>query len=347
MKPYIEIGNDCYEIRWTEGGRSRARSTGTTDFEEASRALRAFVAKSVDNRSQRGSARPYTVAQALDDYVSSHVEKKVIGKETQIFSIDKFKKAMGAKNVADLRPSDIEGYVAARRRGVYGVRPAANGTIIRELGVLKAGLHKAARAKRISHDDIPEIEMPPAPEARDRWLTHEEADRLLLAAKGEFTGPKDFMPRAYRFTVLALATWGRKAAIEGIRVDQVDLERRIIHLNPPGRQQTPKRRPIVPIPDWALPAIMRMVATCKDGWLLDHPGCVRSAFDVAVKRAKLKDVTAHTLRHTGATWAAQLGVSLYQIAGVLGDRTATVEKNYLHHCPDHLRGAVNATRMEI
>jgi integrase len=53
-------------------------------------------------------------------------------------------------------------------------------------------------------------------------------------------------------------------------------------------------------------------------------------------------VTPHTFRHTWATWAAQRGVPLFEIAGMLGDTMKTVEKNYAHHHPDHLRGAVNS-----
>lgn len=39
---------------------------------------------------------------------------------------------------------------------------------------------------------------------------------------------------------------------------------------------------------------------------------------------------------------AQAGVDLWEIAGVLGDTLATVEKTYAHHHPDYLRRAINA-----
>jgi hypothetical protein len=39
--------------------------------------------------------------------------------------------------------------------------------------------------------------------------------------------------------------------------------------------------------------------------------------------------------------AARAGVDLFRVAGVLGDTIATVERAYAHHCPDHLRAAVN------
>lgn len=56
------------------------------------------------------------------------------------------------------------------------------------------------------------------------------------------------------------------------------------------------------------------------------------------------DVTPHVLRHTKATWMAQAGVSMFDIAGVLGDSVETVTKTYAHHHPDYLRAAINTGR---
>jgi len=61
----------------------------------------------------------------------------------------------------------------------------------------------------------------------------------------------------------------------------------------------------------------------------------------ATQNEKFMQVTPHTLRHTWATLAARAGVPLFQVAGVLGDTLPTVMRVYAHHCPDHLRGAVN------
>ena len=55
-----------------------------------------------------------------------------------------------------------------------------------------------------------------------------------------------------------------------------------------------------------------------------------------------EDVTPHILRHTCATWLLQRGVSIYDVAGVLGCSEAVVRKTYGHHAKDHLRGAVDA-----
>jgi integrase len=60
------------------------------------------------------------------------------------------------------------------------------------------------------------------------------------------------------------------------------------------------------------------------------------------RRAGLKDVTPHTLRHTAATWKAQSRVPLWEAAGFLGMSRETLEKVYGHHDPDHLRAAAEA-----
>jgi integrase len=71
---------------------------------------------------------------------------------------------------------------------------------------------------------------------------------------------------------------------------------------------------------------------------------IKRGFAAACRRAKLEKVTPHTLRHTGATWLAQAGIPLWQIAGMLGDAVDTVTKHYAKHHPDNLREAVNALK---
>jgi integrase len=134
--------------------------------------------------------------------------------------------------------------------------------------------------------------------------------------------------------------------VQELQRKQVDLERNRIRLNPEGRAQTKKKRATVPISDWLRPiliAILEQIPDRPDAYLLDHPGCIYTAFDRAVVRAGLgPDVTPHVLRHTRATHMAQAGADLWDIAGILGDTLATVEKTYAHHHPDYLRKAANA-----
>jgi integrase len=64
---------------------------------------------------------------------------------------------------------------------------------------------------------------------------------------------------------------------------------------------------------------------------------VYRAFQRACTRAKIEGVTPHTLRHSRATHLLQAGVPTWDVAGLLGDTVATVERVYGHHSPDYQR----------
>lgn len=286
---------------------------------------------------------PEEESEATESYWHEHVLREVVGVETQRYAVRKLNEHFGLMLVRDIRPMHVTGYIDKRRKGKIG-KPSKDSTIARELSVLNAAIAHQVRAKRLSSDDAPTIELPEAGEAKDRWLTHAEADRLLEAAM-EGRSAAGRLPRVYKFVIMALATASRKTALLELRKDQIDMERGMIRLNPRGRKQTKKKRPLVPVSDDLRPILKRILDEAVGEYVLEHPGSIRTAFDLACARAGLEDVTPHTLRHTSACWMAQAGVPLHDIAAILGDTYATVEKNYLHHCPEHLRGAVNAIRL--
>lgn len=343
-----------YEIRWTEAGRSRRSSTRTTDLSTAEKILGKFLL--LDEREQITSRAegPLMVLTVLGDedipaadYWHEHVIPNVIGVDTIRYSYDKLKKHFGHLAVKDIMPADVSSYVARRKAGLIG-RPSVNHTISRELSVLNAAINHAVKAKRLPRADQPFIKLPGVSPPRDRWLDFSEANDLLLAARSavDTRMKKGTLPRVYRFIALALNTASRKTALLGLQRKQIDMKGGMIHLNPVGRAQTRKRRARVPISDELRPIlerILREIPDKPDAYLLDHDGCIRTAFESAVARAKLgRDVTPHVLRHTKATWMAQAGVSMFDIAGVLGDSVDTVTKTYAHHHPDYLRSAINS-----
>jgi len=73
---------------------------------------------------------------------------------------------------------------------------------------------------------------------------------------------------------------------------------------------------------------------------------VSKGFRHGVKLAGLSTqdgrVVPHTLRHTAATWLMQAGVDLWTAAGFLGMTVETLERNYGHHHPDHMKDAADA-----
>ena len=55
----------------------------------------------------------------------------------------------------------------------------------------------------------------------------------------------------------------------------------------------------------------------------------------ALKRADIKEFRFHDLRHTCASYLAQNGASLLEIADVLGHKQIQMTKRYAHLCVSH------------
>lgn len=327
-----------YEIRWTENRRSKRKTTGTSDHAEAMAAL----GRHLLGVSEQRKPSPCNVAEVLSTYLSEHVDHKVIAKERQEGCIDVLTAGLGKLDVQQLTPSVIMDYRKRRKAGTVNGHVAGDSTLRRELNCLIAAINHAARHRRIAQADVPHIALPDAPPPKDLWLNEAQLDVFVDAARKLFPGER--MSRLYRFVVIASETAARKTSVLTLRWQQVDLAARLIHYQNDGNQRTKKRRVPVPMSDLLFDVLTRAYGErTQDEWVLDTPYSIQHHFETLVKTvgAGFDDVTPHTLRHTWATQAARAGVPLFEIAGVLGDTLATVMRVYAHHCPDHLRGAVN------
>src|SRR5439155_10155079 len=68
----------------------------------------------------------------------------------------------------------------------------------------------------------------------------------------------------FRYVVIALNTWARPSAILELSIAaQVDFKAGLVRLNPPGRKQTKKVRPAIPLTD--------NLRGWLEDWNIDHP----------------------------------------------------------------------------
>ncbi|MCA9280907.1 MAG: site-specific integrase [Phycisphaeraceae bacterium] len=208
----------------------------------------------------------------------------------------------------------------------------SNGTINRELGVVKAAMRSAWKRGRLS--SVPHVQLLPSPPPRDRFLRLPEVKRLLNACE---------LDHLRMYVMLALHTLQRPIGIFSLRIEQVDLEWGRIDFLPPGSIQSNKRRPVVPITPSLRPYLEAAIACSESGYVVEYLGrpvnSIKKSFQKACERAALQDVTPYTLRHTGATLMAAAGVPLRQIAGMLGHTEARTTEIYAKHHPDFLRTA--------
>lgn len=325
-----------YEVRWTEHGRSKRISTRTTDAAEAADFLREWRLGLEREKARAGAS---TVRAVLDAYFAEHVYKKVVGQGTAEIARKHLVAHFGAMHPAEILPADVREYARKRERGDIG-KGASGPTVRRDLSVLVAALNHAVTEKRLKRADVPSIPLPEGSIPRDRWLTEDEVQRVVTLARGEAL----VLPRIYRFVMLAYYTAARRRSIETLRWSQVDWDASAIRLQEPGRRQTKKRRPTVPMHPRLRDMMERAFVERTSEYVLDHSGSVRSAFESLMRRAELTDVTPHTLRHTSASHMLRRGQSIESVAGILGDTVKTVATTYHHHLPEALRETVEVLR---
>jgi integrase len=264
----------------------------------------------------------------------------------------------GGKMLSEVTNAECRSY--ANSRGKTG------GTRT-DLETLRAAINHHAK-ENLHHGTI-RVTLPPKGPPRDRWLTRNEAARLLWACwryretqtvhRGLQKGLKiqtDKRPLRHlaRFILIGLYTGTRAGAIASASPYRdlgnafVDLDQGIFYRLAIGRRASNKRQPPAPIPGRLLAHMRRWV---RRGVITSHfvewhgapVKSVKTAFNRAVKLAGLWGrVTPHTLRHTAATWLMQRGVPIWQAAGFLGMSAEILERTYGHHHPDYMRGAAQA-----
>lgn len=327
---YLEK-RQTYYVVWTERGRSRERSTGTSDREQAEIQFAEFL-RLRTRRAGPSDPAEVLITDLLADYAQDRCQEAA-APERIAYAIEALSVFWEGRAPTEVTRETCRAYLRARARSA--------GTVRRELGVLRAAINHAHHEGRITRAIA--VHLPDKSVPRDRWLTRTEAAMLLRSSLRE---PKVrlYLPL---FIVMALYTGQRKEAILGLRWSQVDLTAGRIDFNAPGTRRTNKRRSKIPIPTKLLGHLRRAKRRGVElGFVVSSNGerikDVKKGFAAACMRAELREVTPHTLRHTCATWLMQRGVGLWEAAGFLGMTPDTLERVYGHHSPNYLRKAAEA-----
>lgn len=320
-----------FELRWAERQpdgtwRSKRLSTRTTDRVQAEAFRREYLTAAHDADAKTAVL---TLDELADQYLKARRSRMT---PTQEEVLNRVRRSLGGLLPVQITPARIAAYRSSRR--------IADASARRELGAVVAVLNWARKARLLPLDAVPHIELPPNGQPRDEWLDEDQESEFYALAMGNSIG-KPRLTRVTRFVALALDTAARKEAIHELTWDRVDLKAGLIDYRVPGARLSNKRRVPVPVSSRLAPLLERAHAERKGAFVIDE-GEIRTAFETwrATLGQKYAWVTAHLMRHSWATLAARAGVPIWQIAGVLGDDPRTVERNYLHHCPDHLRAAV-------
>ena len=179
---------------------------------------------------------------------------------------------------------------------------------------------------------------------RNRYLTRDEADRLIQVARDNVGTP--YMAD---FVLLAINTGMRPGELLNLSWDRVDLAQGIILFEKLADQKSGKRNSI-PINAGARLALMsrleyrnkkklgsKFVFTDSRGHKMQS---IKKGFQRVSELAGLQDLHPHDLRRTFASWLVQEGVSIQMVSGLLRHADiAITHAVYAHLAPDQYRDA--------
>ena len=308
--------------------RTRRVSLGTDDFEQArQRLLERYLE---EHRPQNAPAETVALADIVLDYYKAHgARARSAGsiRRSCGYWVDFF----GDASIAEAtKPPSLEAFIAHLAGQGF-----ATAYIQRILGVGKAAFKRAWRRGEITGAPyIPSVKVDYG-DPLGRPLKIDELARLLTAA-----------PNHLRLMLMILiGTACRPEAALELTGEQLDFEDGLIDLNPRGRAQTRKFRPVVKMPD-ALAAVLK---NPPNGRLVTFHGRPVKKINKAWRGMRVaaeldEDVNPYSIRHTLARWMRQNGVSAWEVAAQLGHKSRDYRTTELYAAfdPAYLSNAVRA-----
>jgi integrase len=254
----------------------------------------------------------------LDSVTASRISKvrdKLLSEDTQVFA------------------TPATGDPEADAKRLKSKRSGA--TVNRYLAALSSCLSYGVRTLEwIERNPCERINKPTENKGRVRFLTDNERIRLLDACRPH--------PELYLTVVLSLTTGARQAEIMTLRWGQVDFARQVITLNKTKNGET-RSIPLVGEAFTLLQARSKVRSLTDDRIFPPKPRAKKAdcidldkPWRTALRISNITDFHWHDLRHTAASYLAMSGVSLVEIAKVLGHRTLAMVARYAHLSDDHI-----------
>lgn len=173
--------------------------------------------------------------------------------------------------------------------------------------------------------------------ARERFLDEVEVGRLFEEIE---SNRNTQVGQVVKFLLL---TGARKREALDARWENIDFERRLLTV-PISKSGKPRH---IPLSDGAI-ALLKSLPREKDmPWVFFNPKTGKPpvsifyAWDTMRRKAGIRDVRLHDLRHSYASFLVNQGRSLYEVQRLLGHADSKTTQRYAHLSPGALLDAAN------
>jgi integrase/recombinase XerD len=260
----------------------------------------------------------------------------------------------GKARLGDVEPADVAEFLASLREGDDDHEALAVSSAARAVIAVR-GLHAFAAAQGLAETDPARDITPPTPPRRlPKAITVAEVERLLGSSG---PGPDDPSgdPRTLRDRALLEFLYGTGARISeatGLDVDELHLDADpVVRLAGKGGKQR-----VVPVGSYAVRALQAYLVRARPalaagsrrvsvspavflnarGGRLTRQGAW-GVLHAAAERARLPDVSPHTLRHSFATHMLDGGADIRVVQELLGHASVATTQVYTLITVDRLR----------
>jgi len=323
------------EIRYPDGSRVRRR------LRREREALRVWAAEQTKIETgawNQRAAKHITLSAALEEYrayskVQHRSHEGYIQSALRLWenNLDVH------MQLARISTSQVEAVKLRRAQKV------SKSTVDKDLAVLKAFFNWCISRGLAVTNPVRPVKLFREDNSRLRYLSRDEYDGLLKAARTITTSPylEDKI-------VLAAHTGLRRGSLFNLKWDQIDLAHRVMRI-----PRTKSGRTLsLPLNATALAILEKLFEkhSAECAYVFPHKSGpkegepvqdIKNGFHAALELAGIQDFTWHDLRHTFASWLAMKGASLRSVGELLGHQSMKMTMRYAHLSPAFLSAEVS------
>jgi len=208
----------------------------------------------------------------------------------------------------------------------------SNACVNRMLALIRAILNRSVQRWEWL-DSAPKVTLRKEATHRIRWLTRQEAKRLIDELPSHLADMMSF----------TLATGLRQSNVKNLKWEHIDLENK--HAWVEADEAKGAKAISVPPNADAIQVLQKRIGTHPEYVFTyqNHPvfNVSTKAWKKALNRAGIKNFRWHDLRHTWASWHVQNGTSLHELQMLGGWSSFVMVLRYAHLSSSHLQRAAD------
>ena len=314
---------EIWHYRFRIKGKPIYKSTGTSDKEEARVIEAQAYVEALKPVITKAEKQEYIWQDAVIRWLNESENKSI---ETEKIHLRWLSPYLDNMYLSSITTDVIEELIEAK------LKEAGTARCNRTTGIVRAILNKARKQWQWI-DSTPYVRQFKENNARLRWLTRDEAERLAA----------ELLPHSRAMMLFTLSTGLRASNVTGLEWSQVDMQNKIAWIH---GDQSKNGKPIrIPLNQDALDILQEQKGG-HDTRVFSYQGqpiqqVSTKAWRKAKERAGIEDFCWHGLRHTWASWHVQAGTPLNVLQELGGWSDYKMVLRYAHLAPEHLSEYAN------